>query len=128
MPAVGDSKVAMDEYYSELMLGGHNRISLHNVCEDSLLATPLIIDLLIMTEFLSRVTYKKVDAKSKAGEYESLYSVLSFLSYWLKAPLTRPGYLAINSLNKQRAGLDNFLRLLIGLEPLDELRFEERLV
>ncbi|KAG7693089.1 hypothetical protein KL930_004826 [Ogataea haglerorum] len=122
--AVGDSKVAMDEYYSELMLGGHNRISIHNVCEDSLLATPLIIDLLVMTEFLSRVTYKK-DSDDK---YADMYSVLSFLSYWLKAPLTRPGYQAINGLNKQRQGLDNFLRILIGLEPLDELRFEERLV
>ncbi|KAG7855861.1 hypothetical protein KL939_004325 [Ogataea angusta] len=122
--AVGDSKVAMDEYYSELMLGGHNRISIHNVCEDSLLATPLIIDLLVMTEFLSRVTYKKVSD----DKYADMYSVLSFLSYWLKAPLTRPGYQAINGLNKQRQGLDNFLRILVGLEPLDELRFEERLV
>ncbi|ODV87777.1 hypothetical protein CANARDRAFT_20511 [[Candida] arabinofermentans NRRL YB-2248] len=126
MNAVGDSKVAMDEYYSELMLGGHNRISIHNVCEDSLLATPLIIDLLVMTEFLSRVSYKKASAKET--KYDDLYSVLSFLSYWLKAPLTRPGYKPINALSKQRQGLDNFLRILIGLEPLDELRFEERLV
>ncbi|CDK25165.1 unnamed protein product [Kuraishia capsulata CBS 1993] len=123
MKAVGDSKVAMDEYYSELMLGGHNRISIHNVCEDSLLATPLIIDLVVMTEFLSRVSYKKAGST----DYESLHAVLSFLSYWLKAPLTRPGYEAINGLNKQRAGLDNFLRLLIGLPSLNELRFEERL-
>lgn len=124
LPAVADSKVAMDEYYSELMLGGHNKISIHNTCEDSLLATPLIIDLVIMSEFLSRVTYKKQGAQ----EYEKFYSVLSFLSYWLKAPLTRPGYQAINGLNKQKQGLENFLRLLIGLPPLDELRFEERLV
>ncbi|GMM27962.1 inositol-3-phosphate synthase [Martiniozyma asiatica (nom. inval.)] len=123
MPAVGDSKVAMDEYFSELMLGGHNRISVHNVCEDSLLATPLIIDLLVMTEFLTRVKCKK----SESENWEKLYSVLSFLSYWLKAPLTRPSYKPINALNKQRAAIDNFLRILIGLEPLDELRFEERL-
>lgn len=123
MNAVGDDKVAMDEYYSELMLGGHNRISLHNVCEDSLLASPLIIDLLVMTEFLSRVTYRKAGAT----EWEDFYPIQGFLSYWLKAPLTRKGYHAINSLNKQRLGLDNLLRLLIGLEPLDELRFEERL-
>ncbi|TID15837.1 hypothetical protein CANINC_004367 [Pichia inconspicua] len=122
LQAVGDSKVAMDEYYSELMLGGHNRISVHNICEDSLLATPLIIDLLVMTEFLSRVKCSKDD-----GKYESMYSVLSLLSYWLKAPLTRPSYKPINALNKQRMAIDNFLRILIGLKPLDELRFEERL-
>lgn len=126
MKGVGDSKVAMDEYYSELMLGGHNRISIHNVCEDSLLATPLIIDLLVMTEFFSRVTYKK--ANSDCNEYEKLYSVLSFLSYWLKAPLTRSGFEPINGLNKQRIALENFLRLLIGLPTADELRFEERLI
>lgn len=128
MPAVADSKVAMDEYYSELMLGGHNRISIHNVCEDSLLATPLIIDLLVMSEFLSRVTYKKLESDASAGSYEKLYSILSFLSYWLKAPLTRKGFETINGLNKQRMALENFLRLLIGLPAIDELRFEERLV
>lgn len=83
LPAVGDSKVAMDEYYSELMLGGHNRISISNICEDSLLATPLILDLVIITEFLSRVSY---------DNGKNLYPILGFLSYWLKAPLTRPGY------------------------------------
>lgn len=123
MNAVGDSKVAMDEYYSELMLGGHNRISIHNVCEDSLLATPLIIDLVVIAEFCSRVSYKKVGS----DQYQNFYAILSFLGYWLKAPLTRKGYKPINGLNKQRAGLENFMRMLIGLPGADELRFEERL-
>ncbi|CAK9437606.1 uncharacterized protein LODBEIA_P19840 [Lodderomyces beijingensis] len=124
LPAVGDSKVAMDEYYSELMLGGHNKISIHNVCEDSLLATPLIIDLVVVSEFLSRVNYKKVDE----GEYHDFYAVLTLLSYWLKAPLSRPGFKPINGLNKQRQALENLLRLLVGLPINNELRFEERLV
>ena len=124
MKAVGDSKVAMDEYYSELMLGGHSRISIHNVCEDSLLAAPLIIDLLVMVEFFSRLTYKKLgDSDDKP-----MYPILSFLSYWLKAPLTRKDFKPINSLNRQRAGLDNLLKLLSGLELNNELRFEERLM
>lgn len=124
VPAVGDSKVAMDEYHSELMLGGHNTLSIHNVCEDSLLASPLIIDLVVVAEFLSRVSYKK---KNSDEEYQQLHSVLSFLSYWLKAPISRPGAEAVNGLNKQRAGLENFLRGLVGLQPLNELKFEERL-
>ncbi|KAI5957267.1 INO1 [Candida jiufengensis] len=124
LPAVGDSKVAMDEYYSELMLGGHNKISIHNVCEDSLLATPLIIDLVVVSEFLSRVTYKK----ENESEYQDFYAVLTLLSYWLKAPLSRPGFKAINGLNKQRQALENLLRLLVGLPINNELRFEERLV
>ncbi|WPK23771.1 hypothetical protein PUMCH_001017 [Australozyma saopauloensis] len=124
LPAVGDSKVAMDEYYSELMLGGHNKISIHNVCEDSLLATPLIIDLVIMAEFLQRVTYKKVGEET----YENFYSVLTLLSYWLKAPLSKPGFKPINGLNKQRLAIENLLRLLVGMPINNELRFEERLV
>ncbi|VVT55166.1 uncharacterized protein SAPINGB_P004460 [Magnusiomyces paraingens] len=124
VPAVGDSKVAMDEYYSELMLGGHNTISIHNVCEDSLLASPLIIDLVVMTEFFSRITYRKKDSDE---EYQKFHSVLSFLSYWLKAPLTRPGFDAVNGLNKQRAAVENLLRALVGLGPQNDLKFEERL-
>ncbi|KAH3684000.1 hypothetical protein WICPIJ_005023 [Wickerhamomyces pijperi] len=125
VPAVGDSKVAMDEYYSELMLGGHNRISISNVCEDSLLATPLIIDLVVMTEFLSRVSYNDLEV-CDSSDKKTLYPILSFLSYWLKAPLTRQGFQTINGLNKQRLGLENFLKILVGLPVSDELRFEER--
>lgn len=33
VPYVGDSKRAMDEYTSELMLGGVNTLVLHNTCE-----------------------------------------------------------------------------------------------
>merc|ERR1711966_440623 len=50
VPYVGDSKRALDEYTSEIFLGGRNTISMHNTCEDSLLATPLIYDLVILGE------------------------------------------------------------------------------
>lgn len=33
VPYVGDSKRALDEYVSEIFLGGHNTISMHNTCE-----------------------------------------------------------------------------------------------
>jgi myo-inositol-1-phosphate synthase len=125
VPAVGDSKVAMDEYHSELMLGGHNTVSIHNVCEDSLLASPLIIDLVVVAEFLSRVTYKRKDSDE---DYHKFHSVLSFLSYWLKAPLTRPGFDPVNGLNKQRAALENLIRALVGLAPSNDLKFEERMI
>ena len=47
MPAVGDSKRAMDEYTSKIFMNGINTIVMHNTCEDSLLATPLILDLFV---------------------------------------------------------------------------------
>ena len=55
VPYVGDSKRALDEYTSEIFMGGHNTIVLHNTCEDSLLAAPLIIDLVIISELCERI-------------------------------------------------------------------------
>ena len=54
-----------------------------------MLATPLILDLTILTELLTRVKYRDVSAGQK--EFTPLYSVLSLLSYMLKAPLVKPG-------------------------------------
>ena len=55
VPTVADSKRAMDEYTSEIFMGGRNTIALHNTCEDSLLAAPIILDLVILTELLTRI-------------------------------------------------------------------------
>lgn len=55
VPYVGDSKRAMDEYTSEIFLGGKNTIVMHNTCEDSLLAAPIILDLVILAELLTRI-------------------------------------------------------------------------
>lgn len=62
VPYVGDSKRAMDEYTSEIMMGGHNTLVLHNTCEDSLLAAPIILDLVILSELCSRI---KVDRENE---------------------------------------------------------------
>lgn len=55
VPYVGDSKRAMDEYTSQIMMGGHNTLVIHNTCEDSLLASPLILDLVILGELCTRI-------------------------------------------------------------------------
>ena len=49
----------MDEYTSEIFMGGKNTIVLHNTCEDSLLAAPLILDLVILAELCTRIEMKK---------------------------------------------------------------------
>jgi myo-inositol-1-phosphate synthase len=59
-----------------------------SISQDSLLATPLILDLTILTELLTRVQYRRVGSNE---EFQPLYSVLSLLSYMLKAPLVKPG-------------------------------------
>lgn len=85
MPAVGDNKRALDEYYAEIFMGGHQTISLFNVCEDSLLASPLIIDLVVIAEMMTRVTWKaSSDEGATTKAYKGFHSVLSILSYMLK--------------------------------------------
>merc|ERR1712032_172100 len=58
VPYVGDSKRAMDEYTSEIFMNGKNTIVMHNTCEDSLLASPLILDLVILTEVFQRIKFR----------------------------------------------------------------------
>lgn len=124
MPAVGDNKRALDEYYAEIFMGGHQTISIFNVCEDSLLASPLIIDLVLVAEMMTRIQWKD---SSDSNEYKSFHSVLSVLSYMLKAPLTPPGTPVINALAKQRAALTNIFRACVGLEPESDMTLEHKL-
>ncbi|CAK7272639.1 Myo-inositol-1-phosphate synthase [Sporothrix epigloea] len=123
MPAVGDNKRALDEYYAEIFMGGHQTISLFNVCEDSLLASPLIIDLVLIGEMMTRIQWRS----SGEGEFKSFHSVLSVLSYMLKAPLTPPGTPVVNALAKQRAALTNIFRACVGLEPESDMTLEHKL-
>ena len=128
MPAVGDNKRALDEYYAEIFMGGHQTISIFNVCEDSLLASPLIIDLVILAEMMTRIQWKASGSAAPAdAEFKGFHSVLSILSYMLKAPLTPPGTPVINSLAKQRAAMTNIFRACVGLEPESDMTLEHKL-
>ena len=122
VPFVGDSKRAMDEYTSEIFMGGKNTIVMHNTCEDSLLATPLIYDLIILGEFCQRVQVKK----EGESEWESLHPVLSLLSYMLKAPLVPNGAPVVNALFTQRCAIVNFMRACLGLAPDNHMSLEHR--
>lgn len=112
----------MDEYTSELMLGGTNTIVCHNTCEDSLLATPLILDLVILGELSTRIHFKH----PIEDVYESFHPILSILSYLLKAPLVPHGTPIINALAKQRACIENILRACIGLPPDNNMLLEHK--
>lgn len=129
VPYVGDSKRALDEYTSEIMMGGHNTIAVHNTCEDSLLAAPLILDLAILAELFQRVTFK-VDtplAKTSGGLFQTFHSVQSLLSYLCKAPLVPKGANVVNALFRQRAAIENVLRACIGLSPLNHMSLEQKM-
>jgi myo-inositol-1-phosphate synthase len=122
VPYVGDSKRAMDEYTSEIFLGGKNTIVMHNTCEDSLLATPLILDLVLICELCDRIEV----APGENAPYERFHPVLSLLSYMLKAPLVPRGAPVINALAPQRAALVNVMRACLGLPAEDHMSLQHR--
>ena len=99
----------------------------------------------ILTELLTRVKYRKVGEKE---DFAPLYSVLSLLSYMLKAPLVKPGTCmffffhenhnlfppdiflgteVVNSLNRQRNALESFLKACVGLEANSDMLLETRI-
>lgn len=128
MPAVGDNKRALDEYYAEIFMGGHQTISIFNVCEDSLLASPLIIDLVVVAEVMTRIKWKAHSSDGAATkDFKNFHSVLSILSFMLKAPLTPPGTPVINALAKQRSALVNIFKACVGLEPENDMTLEHKL-
>ena len=113
VPTVGDSKRAMDEYTSDIFMGGRNTIVMHNTCEDSLLAAPLILDLAILAELLTRLELKR----NGEAAFHGFHPVAVLLSYLTKAPLMPAGTPVVNALAKQRAMLENVLRAAVGLPP-----------
>jgi myo-inositol-1-phosphate synthase len=122
VPYVKDSKRAMDEYTSRIFLGGHNTIAMHNTCEDSLLAAPLILDLIVLGEVMERITYKT----SATDEYQRMDSILSILSFLIKAPLVPKGTPVINALMKQRACMTNVFRACVGLPAENDMLLQHK--
>ncbi|MBA0686989.1 hypothetical protein Goari_014552 [Gossypium aridum] len=110
----------MDEYTSEIFMGGKNTIVLHNTCEDSLLAAPIILDLVLLAELSTRIQLKA----EGEGKFHSFHPVATILSYLTKAPLVPPGTPVVNALSKQRAMLENILRACIGLSPENNMILE----
>merc|ERR1712194_58776 len=154
IPYVGDSKRALDEYTSEIFMGGHNTIVMHNTCEDSLLAAPLILDLVILAEVTGRISMRKTGVNlndttatrasfghgtpspstkmgsffdedtSKKPSFEKLHPVNVLLSYLTKAPFVPEGHPCINALNRQRSMLENVFKACVGLPPDNNMLLE----
>lgn len=73
-------------------MGGLNTITSYNVCEDSLLAVPIMIDMLVLGELFTRM---QIDG-------QTLGPVLSYLSFFFKAPITNHSEYVVNSFTRQR--------------------------
>jgi myo-inositol-1-phosphate synthase len=82
----------------------------------------------LITEMMTRISWKAhSNQETTTKDYKGFHSVLSILSYMLKAPLTPPGTPVINALAKQRAALTNIFRACVGLEPESDMTLEHKL-
>ena len=90
------------------ILGGKNTLVIHNTCEDSLLASPIILDLAIICELCERISVRKLSnfenpsVREDNAQFERFHCVLSILSYLLKAPLVPQSTPVVNALAAQR--------------------------
>ena len=66
---------------------------------------------------MTRISYKTSDM----SDFEPFHSVLSILSYMLKAPLVPAGTPVVNALAKQRAAMENIFRACVGLPPQNDM-------
>jgi myo-inositol-1-phosphate synthase len=110
----------MDEYASEIFMGGTNTISMHNTCEDSLLAAPIILDMVLIAELATRIQLKR----DGEADFHPFHPVCVLLSYLSKAPLCPKGTPVVNALAKQRAMLENIMRACVGLKPENNMLLE----
>jgi myo-inositol-1-phosphate synthase len=123
VPAVGDSKRAIDEYYSELFLKGKNILSIYNLCEDSLLAVPILLDIIMFSELFSRI---KFELENK--EIVSFSTNLSLLSFFFKSPEGgKKNEYIYNAFFKQRYALDNFIKICAGIPINDFINLQFRI-
>ena len=87
-----------------------NTISSYNICEDSLLAVPIMIDMLVLGEALTRIQI----------DHKTLGPVLSYLSFFFQAPITNHPEYVVNSFTRQRLTLVNLLKAAAGICPDDQ--------
>ena len=65
-----------------------------------------------------------MEAESEPRRFNS---ILSILSYLLKAPLVPAGTPVVNALFKQRACIENVMRACIGLQPGNHMLLEHKI-
>ncbi|XP_022255046.1 inositol-3-phosphate synthase 1-B-like isoform X2 [Limulus polyphemus] len=111
------------EYHLELGIEGLNTIVVYNTCKDFLLASPILLDLIILTELCQRIIFRVGDSL----KFQSFNSVLSVLGYLCKVPLMTRKAPVINTLYRQRKCIENILRACLGLAPENNMSLESKL-
>ena len=103
-PPRGDAKEGWDNIDIVGWLGQPMQIKIDFLCRDSILAAPVVLDLLLF-----------LDLASRAG----LSGIQEWLSFYFKSPMARPDLRPEHDLFVQHMKLSNTLRILVGEEVID---------
>ena len=103
-PPRGDAKEGWDNIDIVGWLGQPMQIKIDFLCRDSILAAPVVLDLLLF-----------LDLAGRAG----LSGIQEWLSFYFKSPMSRPDLRPEHDLFVQHLKLANTLRILVGEEVLD---------
>ncbi len=102
-PPRGDAKEGWDNIDITGWLGMPMQIKVNFLCRDSILAAPVVLDLVLF-----------MDLAKRAG----LSGIQEWLSFYFKSPIAKPGLRAEHDLFVQHLKLTNTLRALVGEELL----------
>ena len=105
-PPRGDEKESWDNIDIFGWMGYPMTIKVNFLCRDSILAAPLVLDLILFS-----------DVAQRAGEY----GIQEFMSFYCKAPMHKDGEKPVHDLFKQFAMLKNKIREFAGYEADQEL-------
>jgi myo-inositol-1-phosphate synthase len=103
-PPRGDAKEGWDNIDIFGWLGQPMQIKINFLCRDSILAAPVVLDLILF-----------LDLAQRAG----LSGIQEWLSFYFKSPMSRPDLRPEHDLFIQHLKLANTLRILVGEEVLD---------
>ncbi len=103
-PPRGDEKEGWDNIDIVGWLGMPMQIKVNFLCRDSILAAPIVLDLILF-----------LDLAQRAG----LAGIQEWLSFYFKSPMARPDLKPEHDLFIQHLKLTNTLRILVGEEVLD---------
>jgi myo-inositol-1-phosphate synthase len=103
-PPRGDAKEGWDNIDILGWLGQKMQLKINFLCRDSILAAPVVLDLVLF-----------LDLAQRAG----MRGVQEWLSFYFKSPQCRPDLKPVNSLFDQDEKLRNTLRIIMGEEVID---------
>ena len=108
-PPRGDNKEGWDNIDLFGWLGYPMQLKIDFLCRDSILAAPLVLDLVLFMDLAQRAGMKGIQ---------------EWLSFFYKSPMTAPGLYPEHNLFIQEMKLKNTLRHLMGEDPITHLGLE----